>query len=184
VAWDPCRPVRYVVNPTGAPADGDELIAEAITTLSRATGLRFVADGRTDERPRPDRAPFQPGRYGDRRWAPVLIAWSTEDEYPDLSGYIAGVAGPQRMQAGSSAAAYVTGQVVLDGAQLSTTAVPDRADARAVILHELGHLAGLAHTADDAQLMYSEATRTVREYQGGDLRGLAALGSQRCVPEL
>lgn len=184
VAWDPCRTVQYVVNPDGAPPDGDALIADAVDTVSRATGLRFANVGRTSERPRRDRDPFQPRRYGDQRWAPVLIAWSREDEYPELSGYIAGVAGPQRVQRGNAPAVYVTGQVVLDAEQLSMTDVPDRTDARAVVLHELGHLAGLAHTADDGQLMYSEATRNVRDYQVGDLLGLAELGSQKCVPEV
>src|SRR4051812_418129 len=72
VAFDPCRPIHFVVNPAGAPADGAELVKAAIARLHGATGLVFTDDGNTAEVPTDDRAPFQPERYGDR-WAPVLI---------------------------------------------------------------------------------------------------------------
>lgn len=73
VAFDPCRPVHYVVRPDGVPAGGQQLIAEGVAEVSAATGLRFVYDGTTTEAPADDRDPYQPDRYG-RRWAPVLIA--------------------------------------------------------------------------------------------------------------
>jgi hypothetical protein len=75
VAWDPCRPIHYVVNPAGQPPGGQQLIADAVARVSEATGLRFVADGPTTETPRKRRNPYQPKRYGDR-WAPVVIHWS------------------------------------------------------------------------------------------------------------
>jgi predicted Zn-dependent protease len=52
------------------------------------------------------------------------------------------------------------------------------------VLHEFGHLVGLDHTADPSQVMYSEAQFNVQDYGPGDLRGLAQLGRQACVPEL
>ena len=71
--------------------------------------------------------------------------------------------------------------------------VPDIADAltrpdgdqvvRAVFEHERGHLVGLAHVDDPAQLMYPE-TSTAREYGAGDLTGLATLGTGTCVAEV
>jgi hypothetical protein len=184
VAFDPCRPVHYVVNPAGEPLDGQELVRSAIARLHTATGLEFVADGATAESPAKDRQPYQPGRYRRARWAPVLIAWSDEQSFPLLAGYVAGVGSAQPVPTDSGALAYVTGQVVLDRQQLDPAVLPDRAEARAILLHELGHVVGLDHTSDATQLMYSEAQFNVQNYGDGDLRGLARLGTQRCYPEL
>jgi hypothetical protein len=184
VAFDPCRPVHYVVNPAGEPPDGQLLVAQAVARVQRATGLRFVADGTTTEAPDKQRAPYQPGRYDASRWAPVLIAWSDAATFPGLAGYVAGLGSPAPWSTPSRRLAFVSGQVVLDREQLGTAQLSDRGVAEAIILHELGHLVGLDHTADPAQLMYSEAQFNVRDYGPGDLRGLALLGQQACVPEL
>jgi hypothetical protein len=184
VAFDPCRPVHYVVNRTGEPPDGQALVAAAITRLQQATGLEFVADGQTDEPPSKERATYQPDRYSRKRWAPVLIAWSDEQAFPSLAGYVAGVGSAAATTTDSGDLAYVSGQVVLDRQQLDPALLPDRTEAKAIILHELGHLVGLDHTADQTQLMFSEAQFSVQDYADGDLHGLAELGTQRCYPEL
>lgn len=51
MAYDPCRPIHYVVNPRTEPANGQQLIDKAIAETSRATGLKFIADGPTVEKP-------------------------------------------------------------------------------------------------------------------------------------
>jgi hypothetical protein len=76
----------------------------------------------------------------------------------------------------------VTGTVVLDRAQLAEAARLDRGAVRATVLHEVGHLVGLDHTADRTQLMFSEAQPDVRDFGGGDRRGLPTLGAQDCFP--
>lgn len=182
VAFDPCRPIHYVVNPAGAPRDGASLVSRAIADVHKATGLDFVDDGATSEAPATDRLAYQPSRYGKSHWAPVLIAWSNEKAYQELAGYVAGVGAPEAAYARSDRLEYVTGQVVLDSRDLSTATMPDRVQAKAVILHELGHLVGLDHTSDRRQLMFSEAEFNVHDYGDGDLRGLSVLGSQRCYP--
>ncbi len=184
VGFDPCRPVHYVVNLTGAPADALPLVQNAVATVAANTGLKFVYDGQTTELPDHQRAAYQPETYGTKRWAPVLIAWSDETATPDLAGYILGVGGAESVTPPGGPSVYVTGQVVLDREELSTTAMPDRGLARAVVLHELGHVVGLAHVADPTQLMYSESQFGVREYGAGDLRGLARVGSGACVPRV
>jgi hypothetical protein len=184
IAFDPCRPIHYVVNPDGAPADGAQLVESAIASLSGATGLKFVNDGTTTEAPAKERRAYLPNRYSPNRWAPVLVAWSDEQSFPNLAGYLAGIAGPSTVYASSNTAVYVSGIMVLDRAQLSAEADPDRAAVRAVILHELGHLVGLDHTADRNQLMFSESQFNVRDYADGDRRGLAVMGTQACVPEV
>lgn len=185
VAYDPCRPVHYVVRPDGAPSGGSALLAAGIQRISQVTGLTFIGDGSTDEEPRPEREPFQPDRYGDR-WAPVLIAWQSEQDNPELASDVAGAAGSVLIRTDGKPSVYVTGQVVLDGnqfAELLTT--PGGADeARAIVLHELGHLVGLDHVEDPTQLMFPRSQPGVVDYAAGDLTGLAALGQGPCAPWL
>jgi hypothetical protein len=183
VAFDPCRAIHYVVNPAGAPSDGAALIRSAVARVQAATGLRFKDDGTTREPPSTDRPAYQPARY-PRRWAPVLIAWSAEQSYAPLAGDVAGLGQSVAAKAPSGRLAYVSGQVVLDGRQLSPSRVADRADVRAVLLHELGHVIGLDHTPDRRQLMFSESQFNVTDFANGDLRGLALLGTQDCFPDL
>lgn len=186
VAWDPCRAVRYVVNPDGAPEGATALLEAAIARTAAATGLRFTPVGTTDETWSKDRESYQPDRYGER-WAPALIAWSTEDEVAALAGYVAGMGGGAPVSDPSGAAAYVTGQMVLDAADLTELLEQPGGDAavQAVIQHELGHLVGLDHVADPTQLMYTEGDPSAAmDWGSGDLAGLHELGSGECFPDL
>ena len=54
---------------------------------------------------------------------PVLIAWATEDEWPSLAGSVVGEAGPVSQTSPRSTPRFVTGQVVLDAADLARGAV-------------------------------------------------------------
>ena len=160
------------------------LITDAVARVQAATGLRFINDGTTTEAPTKDRERYQPKRYEQHRWAPLLIAWSNETAYPELAGYIAGLGGSDAMYTPDQHLVYVTGQLVLDGTQLSSGLTPDRGTVRAIILHELGHVIGLDHTSDRTQVMFSESEFNVRDYGVGDLRGLHLLGTQRCYPSI
>ncbi len=183
VAYDPCRPVRYVVRPDGAPPGGGQLVEEAVAEISAATGLRFVPAGTTTEAPTEQRAPYQPDRYG-RQWAPVLVAWSDETEVPGLAGNVVGLGGSTARQAPGRPFVYVTGQVALDAPGLAQ--VLDHpggaAHVRATIIHELAHVVGLAHVEDPAQMMHPAGGATA--LSAGDRAGLAELGSGECVPQL
>ena len=186
IAWDPCRPIRYVVNSSGAPPGADAMLETAVANTSAATGLQFVNAGTTDEPWTKDREAYQPDRYGEQ-WAPALIAWSTAGAVPGIAGYIAGMGGGTPRADTNGKAAYVTGEVVLDSQDVGLLlAAPDGANAaRAIIQHELGHLVGLDHVADPTQLMYTEGAPTqTGEWGSGDLAGLHILGTQACFPEL
>jgi hypothetical protein len=185
VAYDPCRLIHYVLRPDGAPAGGAEIVHAAIARLSEVTGLQFVDDGATDEAPSRDRQVYQPDRYGNR-WAPVLIAWETEEQNPALTGDVVGEGGSVAVSLGDGPRIYLSGTVSLDGPRLGELLGGRNGEAavRSVVLHELGHLVGLAHVDDAAQLMYPEARREVTDYAAGDLTGLARLGAGPCVPEL
>jgi hypothetical protein len=181
VAFDPCRKLHYVIRPDHAPPGGPALLDDGLAELSRVTGLVLVDDGATGEAPSDDRAPTLP-RYGNGV-APVLIAWSNENDSPDLAGYIAGYSGPSGMSRGVPGSQhYVSGQVVLDARDFAKVLSRQggNAVARAIVLHELGHLVGLAHVAHRSQIMFSETTPQVVDYAQGDLTGLARLGQGRC----
>jgi hypothetical protein len=185
VAYDPCRVVHYATRPDGAPAGGEELVHAAVARISRATGLVFVHDGPTDEVPTTERAAFQPERYGDR-WAPVLVAWQTEADEPDLAGAVVGRGGSTAVSLGDGPRVYVTGTVVLDADQFPDIlgARDGAATAAGVVLHEFAHLVGLDHVDDESQLLHPETVPGVTDFADGDLTGLTRLGRGPCVPEL
>jgi hypothetical protein len=184
VAWDPCRPVHYVVRPAGAPVDGDDLVRWALGQISTATGLTFVDDGATLEAPDAQRASFQPQRYGNR-WAPVLVAWSNPVEWSPLADGVLGRAGPAPFgTVGDDNERFVSGQAVFNGPELDLQLrTGEDNKARAVLLHELGHLVGLAHVTDPFQVMYPSNAYPLPSYRSGDLRGLELLGTGRCFTD-
>ncbi len=185
VAFDPCRPIKYVVRPGGAPPEGDVLLAEALTRITEATGLEFVNAGVTDEAPTRGRPNYEPDRYGDQ-WAPVLIVWSTPTEYAGLTGPVIGETSTTPVDVDDGLEALVSGQVVLDAPQINDALKYSggRPIALAVISHELGHLVGLGHVMDRRQLMFPSAQPLVTDFGPGDLTGLAALGNGTCFDSL
>ncbi|WP_286166846.1 peptidase [Arthrobacter sp. AQ5-05] len=184
VAYDPCRPIRYVIRTQDSPPGGEDLIHQAVAEISAATGLRFVYDGSTTEAPTEQRKKYQPERYG-KRWAPVLIAWSTPEETPDLAGDVGGLGGSDYAHIPGHPVVYVAGQVMLDAPDMSRfLAYPGGATlVRAVIMHELSHVVGLAHVEDPSQLMYGDGNN-LTTLADGDRAGLALLGTGACVPQL
>jgi len=185
VAYDPCRPIHYVVRPDNAPRASDKLVREAIAEVSAATGLQFIYDGPTDEAFAPQgRERFQPDRYG-RKWAPVLVTWSDPGEVPGLAGAVGGLGGSSYAKAEGTPYVLVAGQIALDTpAMLDALQHPEGPElVRAVIIHELGHVLGLAHVDDPSQLMHGDANNVTR-LADGDRAGLALLGTGACVPQL
>ena len=180
VTYDPCRPIHVVVNMRTATGKADVLLDEALEAVGRATGLAFIRDGPTNEPPTATRAPYQPDRYPNR-WAPVLVAWSDPTESPALADSVAGTGGSLAFFVGDDRT-YVTGGVTLDGPQFGE--IMKRRDghevARALIMHELGHLVGLDHVPYPTEIMSPGAGRV--SFGNGDLAGLALLGQGDCFP--
>lgn len=185
VAYDPCRPIHYVIRAQGEPAGGNQIITDAIVRVSLATGLRFVFDGATSETPSRPRPSYQADRYGDR-WAPVLFSWVTPNENPDFSADVTGEGGSSSVSPPNRASAYVSGGVELDTGKITRLLRGPKGDqvVRAVVLHELGHLVGLGHVTSASQLMYPQIQPGVTDFGAGDLTGLAALGRGACLPDL
>ena len=185
VAYDPCRPIHVVVNRRTAPSIAARLLEESLDEITARTGLTFVLEGFTSEPAVEERPPFQPDRYGDR-WAPVLVAWTDPDELPELAGEIVGLGGSSWLEHESGTSVFVSGMVYLDGPDFAEILRhPDGwQQARAIMLHELGHLVGLDHVDDQRQLMHHRSHRFVVDFGSGDLAGLARLGSGTCVDRL
>jgi hypothetical protein len=195
VAYDPCRPIHYVIRAQGEVPGGRQIVTDAVSRVSQATGLRFVYDGLTSEGPSRQRAPYQPKRYGDR-WAPVLISWVTPADHLDFTAagvkndpsyyMVLGEGGSLSAGLPNQPRAKVTGMVMLNVRQLTNVLRRPHGDkiVRAVVQHELGHLVGLNHVNSPSNLMNSELELGVTDFAAGDLTGLAALGRGACLPDL
>jgi hypothetical protein len=179
VTYDPCAPIHVVVDPRTIVDGGMRLLDQALDEVREATGLVFVVDGLTDE-PAPDDGSV---RSQDGGWLPVTVSWSDPQTSPKLAGSVAGYAGSTSVERDGHRW-FVTGTVVLDGPQLA--GILDerrgRASVRSVIMHELGHLVGLDHVDAAGQLMQPEGDETLTRWGAGDLTGLEAVGSGRCIP--
>jgi hypothetical protein len=187
VTWSPCAPIHYSVNSDEMPANGAQVLRAAIDRVSAATGLKFIQDEGTHAKPSefglPDDVP--PG--SEWGYVPVLIAWATEKEFSPLKGDVAGVASPIPFPAASSSVKpqhmlqYVSGQVVLDAEYYRAIAAQGLTTwEEATLMHELGHLVGLAHVHVATELM-NEDNVGLLQFGPGDLQGLAEAGSGRCT---
>ena len=179
VTYNPCEAIQVEINPEGVDDEDQarDIVLSAMKNVSRATGLRLEYAGPSDDRPQ-WRSRTEPvlGRS-----EPVLISFATSDEVTELEGQVAGVGGSASVQR-HGVRTYVTGQVTLD-----VDTFDDLVDqsgglevARAIAMHELGHLVGLAHVDDERELMDAQNHGQV-DFGPGDRRGLARLGSGPCA---
>lgn len=178
VAWNPCQPIHYEINRAGGPPDAIQLTEQAIERAQQVSGLVFQYDGETNARPRWN-SPVLPILGVDR---PVLISWATATEVHELAGDIAGIGGRVSRRNRNGWLRYTTGGVTLDADTFTSLATRPggAADERAIILHELGHVLGLGHVPDSAELMNGYNVGLL-DYGPGDLAGLAKLGNGRCA---
>jgi hypothetical protein len=176
VRYDPCTPLHYVINPANSPDGGLRDVHEAIALTADATGIRFAYEGETNEPLTQDRDLVQEERYG-RRWAPLLIGWIPFDsEIFKLDSV--GVAGSSIAQNADDRLVYVSGTVILNGAdQLDNGFGPGKTWGK-VVLHELGHVLGLGHVEDPAQVMHPNLVSSPAAWGSGDLAGLNLLGQR------
>jgi hypothetical protein len=181
VAYDPCQPVEVRINPAGGPPDAVDLVRHAMAEVAAATGLDLRFDGLTDERPH-WKSTFVPSFLDRPRTRPVLVSWASEAQVPELAGDVAGIGGSLPARGADGVLRYVTGGVTLDTDSFSTLATRPEGTAEmgAIVLHELGHVVGLAHVRDRGELMNGENLGLL-DFGTGDRLGLARLGSGSCA---
>ncbi len=173
--WDPCRPIRYRVNPLHAPARASDEVRRAVARVAQATGLTFTYLGRTSV------VPNARHDYGD---ADLLVAWRRPGEYPfhGALGVAPGRSVPgYRAADGSAVNRIVDGAVVLDAPLVAALPAGFGAGSRGqLLLHELGHVVGLEHVAERSQVMYPTLLPAARgRYGAGDLAGLERVGAEQ-----
>jgi hypothetical protein len=174
ITYSSCRPIPVEFNLHGVDdqATTRQVLLEAMGEASAASGLTLAHSGDSMRRPRPGGATLQ--------GYPVLIAFADASEMPTMDG-AAGRGGSSWIEDGGTRR-YVSGQIVLEKAywneHLDDWHGEERA--RAIVMHELGHVLGLGHVDDDRQIMSASGSGTY-EFGAGDRRGLAILGRGPCV---
>jgi len=182
--WDPCEPIHYQVNLTGAPQGALSDVRGAVQRVSDATGISFVYDGTTERT-----VDYQMARWfeytpGGSHWLPLLVAWVPQDRFRFLVGREAVAFGEPLLGQGEVAHEYVSGVIAVDAGERLPPGFTERFSEGVVLMHELGHVMGLAHVGSGHEIMWSPdvkgASRYADPFQSswgpGDLEGLELLG--------
>jgi hypothetical protein len=174
VTYSSCRsiPVEFNLHGVDDPEATRHLLLQALGEASAASHLNLVYARDTNRRPR--------ANWGTLGGYPVLIAFADASEIPLMDG-VAGRGGSSWTDVGGRST-YISGQIVLErlfwNRQLDTWHGED--EARAVVMHELGHVLGLGHVQDNGELM-NEDNIGRTQWGPGDRKGLALLGRGPCT---
>lgn len=174
--WNPCKVISYKVNATGGPERAVAQVKRAIAKVAAATGLRFRYDGATNAIPwRTD------GRKPEYSDAALTVSWATPKQVADLEGWTAGWGGSWYADL-----VMYRGGITLDrtGTSNLENGFGRGATWGALLMHELGHVIGLGHVDEAAQVMYpSILSGSVGRFGAGDLAGLRDQGAMNgCTP--
>jgi hypothetical protein len=176
VRWDPCAPIRWTANTSRGPADGLAVLKEAVDRIAQLTGTNWEYVGPSSATPTTDYLP----RSAQSEYPPVLLGWTDGAASDLLAGQPRDVLGMTRTawfgikrSDGTKIAAIRTAAVALD--RTDTLPLRGAGSWKALVLHELGHVMGLAHVSDRSQLMAAVLPAS-SDLQAGDLTGLSRVG--------
>lgn len=176
VGYNPCRELHYRIHLGNGPLNGVLLVQQGIEKLRAATGLTFVYDGPTDTIPTTGTA-YRPD-------SPIWVGWARADE-TDLwaangGDNIAGLGGSSMVTGLDGKRVYTTGYALMRPDNSLPPMFSQGENEGAVLLHELGHVVGLDHVADEREIMHGGVTPFSGDgYGPGDLNGLWLLGASR-----
>ncbi|HET9076051.1 MAG TPA: hypothetical protein VFN68_03900 [Acidimicrobiales bacterium] len=181
VRWNPCQPIYYVTNLAAAPPTAAADLQQAVSQISKATGIMFVDRGSTTTFPGGGSVIDPSGPAG-----PVVIAWADPAQTSRID-FPAGSTGADALARAEPIAetdqngghgVYVTGTVLISSAAGRLPSGFGPGGRGMLFLHELGHLMGLGNVPDAGQVMNEQVLATsTRSLGSGDLAGLKRLGS-------
>lgn len=199
--YNPCVPLRYVVNDKDAPEGWKAALDDAVAELAKGTSMPMQFAGIMAEPVAADlrgqlaqaytwpsdvdgysqayqklfrRPSYQPSRYGSGIWAPVLIAWAPFGRAGAGYRHSPDAVGASDVRQFQGRVAYVSGTIVLN----SDVASPNL---KATFLHQLGHVLGLGHVGPSQEVMHP-MERTQQQWGEGDLSGLKIVApAGQCV---
>ncbi len=184
IRFNPCSPVRWRLNLKYAPEGAGPEARQAIAQLAAATGIRFTYGGSTKAIP-----------GSKRKWPKntnMVVAWAAPSQTSwNLYGNYIGRGGAIKLRYARDGKGRLSYQITRSGLVLDNTfaAPPGFVGPNArgsILVHELGHVAGLGHTNEQIQQMYPSAVNLANgAYQAGDLAGLRKLGlTSGCLRKL
>jgi len=177
VTYSSCRPVQVAVYPSGGPPNAEALVGEAVTQLRADTGLDISVIGSFG-----GHAPnwnFQVASVTAED--PISVSWQDQASLEGMTDDVAGLGGSPWITTPSGGERYVAGAIALSQPYYAELAQRgDHDEELAVLLHEFGHVFGLAHVHSSAELMNQQNTG-LTHFGPGDLQGLRLLGQGPCV---
>ncbi|WP_041297933.1 M10 family metallopeptidase domain-containing protein [Ilumatobacter coccineus] len=167
IRWDPCRPIRYLVNSALATPEQIFYMNQGIAKIEQASGIDFEYVGQTDGGHELD---VPAGQNAD-----AVLVFSSRALSSRLVGNV-GVGGPSVNFYSGGRARMTSGGVAVDTEQMT------QGNQHLVWAHELAHMLNLGHVSDPNELM-APLLDGQNDFGPGDRQGLWTVGAaQGCLP--
>lgn len=177
VTYASCSPIQVAVYPAGGPPDAEKLVREAVDIMRSATGLDIVVVGAFGGHAANWNFKAAPVTADD----PISVSWQDGEAIEELGDDVLGLGGSRIVTGRNGSERYVAGTIALSRQYYEKmNARHEHADELAVLLHEFGHVFGLAHVSSRDELMYKAAIGRT-SFGSGDLVGLRILGQGPCT---